>query len=116
MPIFWSICPARTACAAATGRAPEGACSIWMPRRCTPRSSSACASCRTATTTRRVPGQSPLPPDRDADKPLDGDLPPREQKLLLMRLAALYGPDALAYAPRAPRQRPAHELRGVGWA
>ena len=52
-------------------------------------------------------------PDRDDDKPLDGDLPPREQKLLLMRLAALYGPDALAYAPRAPRQRTEHDVRVV---
>ena len=68
-----------------------------MRRRCTPRSSSACACL----------------PDQDDDKPLDGDLPAREQKLLLMRLAALYGPDALAYAPRAPRQRTEHDVRVV---
>jgi len=29
--------------------------------------------------------------------------PPREQRLLLMRLASLYGPDAIAQAPRATR-------------
>jgi hypothetical protein len=52
-------------------------------------------------------------PEQDDDKPVDGDLPPREQKLLLMRLAALYGPDALAYAPRAPRQRTEHDVRVV---
>ncbi|MGH8714029.1 MAG: hypothetical protein ACREYB_08490 [Casimicrobiaceae bacterium] len=52
-------------------------------------------------------------PDQDDDAPLDGDLPAREQKLLLMRLAALYGPDALAYAPRAPRQRSEHDVRVV---
>ncbi|MGH8851288.1 MAG: hypothetical protein ACREYD_09855 [Casimicrobiaceae bacterium] len=52
-------------------------------------------------------------PDQDDDAPLAGDLPAREQKLLLMRLAALYGPDALAYAPRAPRQRSEHDVRVV---
>jgi hypothetical protein len=40
-------------------------------------------------------------------------LPPREQKLLLMRLAALYGPDALAFSPRAPRQTTEAEVRVV---
>jgi hypothetical protein len=40
-------------------------------------------------------------------------LPPREQKLLLMRLAALYGPDALAFSPRAPRQAAESEVRVV---
>jgi hypothetical protein len=32
-----------------------------------------------------------------------GDLPVREQRLLLMRLASLFGPDAIAQAPRAAR-------------
>jgi hypothetical protein len=40
-------------------------------------------------------------------------LPPREQKLLLMRLAALYGPDALAFSPRAPRKASDMEVRVV---
>ncbi len=42
-----------------------------------------------------------------------GDLPPREQKLLLMRLAALFGPDALAQAPRAERFRSEGDVRVV---
>ena len=40
-------------------------------------------------------------------------LPPREQKLLLMRLAALYGPEALAFSPRSPRQASETEVRVV---
>ncbi len=53
-------------------------------------------------------------PEQDDDtvqKP--GDLPPREQKLLLMRLAALFGPDALAQAPRAERFRSEGDVRVV---
>ncbi|HEY1458834.1 MAG TPA: hypothetical protein VGH59_02120 [Casimicrobiaceae bacterium] len=48
------------------------------------------------------------------DQPLEpGELPAREQKLLLMRLAALYGPEALAYSPRAPRKAADVEVRVV---
>jgi hypothetical protein len=46
-------------------------------------------------------------------EPAPNALPPREQKLLLMRLAALYGPDALAFSPRAPRQTSEVEVRVV---
>jgi hypothetical protein len=52
-------------------------------------------------------------PEQDADPHLPGALPPREQKLLLMRLAALYGPDALAFSPRAPRKSTDTEMRVV---
>jgi hypothetical protein len=52
-------------------------------------------------------------PEQDADPHLPGALPPREQKLLLMRLAALYGPDALAFSPRAPRKSTDVEMRVV---
>ena len=53
-----------------------------------------------------------LSPDQEADPPA-GVMPQREQKLLLMRLAALYGPDALAFSPRAPRTADEAELRVV---
>lgn len=52
-------------------------------------------------------------PEQDTDKELPGSLPPREQKLLLMRLAALYGPDALAFSPRAPRKSSEADVRVV---
>jgi hypothetical protein len=52
-------------------------------------------------------------PEHDTDPRLPGALPPREQKLLLMRLAALYGPDALAFSPRAPRKSSDMEVRVV---
>ena len=52
-------------------------------------------------------------PEQDADPRLSGTLPPREQKLLLMRLAALFGPDALAFSPRAPRKSSDIEVRVV---
>jgi hypothetical protein len=52
-------------------------------------------------------------PAQDGEKELPGALPPREQKLLLMRLAALYGPDALAFSPRAPRKSSDFEVRVV---
>jgi len=42
-------------------------------------------------------------PEQDDEIPKPGDLPPREQRLLLMRLAALFGPEAIAHAPRAVR-------------
>jgi hypothetical protein len=42
-------------------------------------------------------------PDHDNEVPKQNDLPPREQRLLLMRLASLYGPDAIAQSPRATR-------------
>jgi hypothetical protein len=42
-------------------------------------------------------------PERDDDAPRPDDPPPREQRLLLMRLASLYGPDAIALSPRAAR-------------
>ena len=73
---------------AATGRAPAGA--LLYPR-------------RERRSTRAIVERMRWLPEHDDDKPLAGELPPREQKLLLMRLAALFGPDALAYAPRAPR-------------
>ena len=52
-------------------------------------------------------------PEEGEDVPRSGDLPPREQKLLLMRLASLYGPDALASSPRAPRKAVEGEVRVV---
>ena len=52
-------------------------------------------------------------PEQDDDMPRPGDLPPREQRLLLMRLAALFGPDAIAHAPRAARHAADGELRVV---
>jgi hypothetical protein len=52
-------------------------------------------------------------PEQDEEIPKPGDLPPREQRLLLMRLAALFGPDALAQAPRAARFRTENEIRVV---
>ena len=42
-----------------------------------------------------------------------GDLPVREQRLLLMRLAALFGPDTLAISPRAARYAMDSEVRVV---
>jgi len=51
-------------------------------------------------------------PEQESE-PAPNSLPPREQKLLLMRLAALYGPDALAFSPRAPRQAAESEVRVV---
>lgn len=42
-----------------------------------------------------------------------GALPVREQRLLLTRLAALFGPDTLAIAPRAPRYPVDAEVRVV---
>jgi hypothetical protein len=52
-------------------------------------------------------------PEQDDEIPKPGDLPPREQRLLLMRLAALYGPEAIAHAPRAARYETAGYARVV---
>ena len=52
-------------------------------------------------------------PESDDEKPAPGDLPAREQRLLLMRLAALYGPEALAHAPRALRHSADEHVRVV---
>ena len=50
-------------------------------------------------------------PEHEPAKP--GDLPVREQRLLLMRLAALFGPDTLAISPRAARYAVDSEVRVV---
>jgi hypothetical protein len=52
-------------------------------------------------------------PETDEEKPAAGDLPSREQRLLLMRLAALFGPEALAHAPRAARRSADEHVRVV---
>jgi hypothetical protein len=52
-------------------------------------------------------------PEHDDDVQKPGELPAREQRLLLMRLASLLGPDAIAHAPRAARFRTEGEIRVV---
>src|SRR6476646_10449920 len=52
-------------------------------------------------------------PETDDEKVVPDELPAREQRLLLMRLAALFGPDALAHAPRATRQSADTHVRVV---
>lgn len=52
-------------------------------------------------------------PERDEELQEPGDLPAREQRLLLMRLASLYGPEAIAKAPRAERFRGDGTVRAV---
>ena len=52
-------------------------------------------------------------PEQDSELPQPGDLPVREQRLLLMRLASLFGPDAIAQAPRATRFQAQTEVRVV---
>lgn len=52
-------------------------------------------------------------PETDEEQPAAGDLPSREQRLLLMRLAALFGPEAIAHAPRASRQSADEHVRVV---
>lgn len=52
-------------------------------------------------------------PEKDDELPTLGDLPAREQRLLLMRLASLFGPEAIAQAPRAARFRSDAEVRVV---
>jgi hypothetical protein len=51
-------------------------------------------------------------PEHDEDVP-PGELPVREQRLLLMRLAALFGPDTLAISPRAARHAVDRDVRVV---
>jgi hypothetical protein len=52
-------------------------------------------------------------PEQDDEVTKPGELPAREQRLLLMRLASLFGPDAIAHAPRAERVRTEGEVRVV---
>ena len=52
-------------------------------------------------------------PERDDEVAQPGDLPAREQRLLLMRLASLYGPEAIAHAPRAARYATEGDVRVV---
>jgi len=52
-------------------------------------------------------------PQQDDEVPKAGDLPAREQRLLLMRLASLFGPEAIAHAPRAERIPVDGEVRVV---
>ena len=52
-------------------------------------------------------------PEQDDEVPKPGELPAREQRLLLMRLASLLGPTAIAHAPRATRIRDDGEIRVV---
>ncbi|MGC1819099.1 MAG: hypothetical protein WA900_15765 [Casimicrobiaceae bacterium] len=52
-------------------------------------------------------------PERDEITTPPGELPPREQRLLLMRLASLFGPDAIAHAPRATRYAADEHVRVV---
>jgi hypothetical protein len=52
-------------------------------------------------------------PEQDDEVAKPGELPAREQRLLLMRLASLLGPDAIAHAPRAQRTMAEGEVRVV---
>jgi len=52
-------------------------------------------------------------PEQDEEITAQGDLPSREQRLLLMRLASLFGPDAIAQAPRAARYSTDGDMRVV---
>ncbi len=52
-------------------------------------------------------------PEHDDDTPKPDELPAREQRLLLMRLASLYGPDAISQSPRATRFATEGEVRVV---
>lgn len=52
-------------------------------------------------------------PETDEGRTMPGDLPPREQRLILMRLASLYGPDAIAHSARAPRHATDADVRVV---
>ena len=52
-------------------------------------------------------------PEHEEEVTQKGDLPAREQKLLLMRLASLFGPDAIAQAPRAARFATDGDMRVV---
>ena len=61
----------------------------------------------------RIVERMRLLPEQQEEALEPGALPAREQKLLLMRLAALLGPDALAFSPRAPRKATDAEVRVV---
>ncbi len=61
----------------------------------------------------RIVERMRLLPEQQEEALAPGELPAREQKLLLMRLAALLGPDALAFSPRAPRKVADAEVRVV---
>jgi len=52
-------------------------------------------------------------PEHDAAVPVQGELPSREQRLVLMRLASLFGPDAIAHSARAPRHAADNNVRVV---
>src|SRR5262249_44366896 len=52
-------------------------------------------------------------PEHDDETPKPDDLPPREERLLLMRLASLFGPESVARAPRAARYTAEGEVRVV---
>ena len=52
-------------------------------------------------------------PEQDDGAVRPGELPVREQRLLLMRLASLFGPEAIAQTPRAPRFATENEVRVV---
>ena len=61
----------------------------------------------------RIVERMRLLPEQEDAALTPGELPAREQKLLLMRLAALLGPDALAFSPRAPRKAADAQVRVV---
>jgi hypothetical protein len=61
----------------------------------------------------RIVERMRLLPEQEEAAVAPGELPAREQKLLLMRLAALFGPDALAFSPRAPRKAADAQVRVV---
>lgn len=52
-------------------------------------------------------------PERDDNPAPAGELPAREQRLLLLRLASLFGPEAIAQAPRAARMPADEHVRVV---
>ncbi|MDQ6619565.1 MAG: hypothetical protein M3Z31_07695 [Pseudomonadota bacterium] len=52
-------------------------------------------------------------PEHDDENTKPGEMPAREQRLLLMRLASLFGADSTAMAPRAPRYAIDTEVRVV---
>jgi hypothetical protein len=95
---FVDLTSSQGPCAARIGRTPAGACCSSMPTRSTRGSSRACAGCPSRTArARRFRARCPA----------------REQRLLLMRLAALFGPDTLAIAPRATRYSVDSDVRVV---
>ena len=54
-----------------------------------------------------------LPEQDRRQRPSPATCRAREQRLLLMRLASLFGPDAIAQAPRAPRSHADTDVRVV---